>query len=156
MTQLEQFIKQYQLQANHLYLLELFPLIEMIWVDGDSQAAEVAILQRYAMQRLALLSTINAGLLPISVDETNDFIDRFMNQQPSPQMLTDLRGLCLTRLQEHPDEAYRKAQADEIINYCLDIAAACAGHYPYEFDERIVASEKTLLKELIAALRPVD
>jgi len=153
MTQLNQLIAQYKLKPNHVYLLELIPLIQMIWADGTSQEAEIAILQQYTMKHLSLLGVNNEGDLPISVEETNAFIDHFLKEKPPTQLLDDLSRLCVSRLKEHSDKVYSQARADEIIDFCIDIAAACASQYPYDFNERVVDQEKVLLKDLITRLR---
>ncbi|MDX1343573.1 MAG: hypothetical protein R3227_14495 [Reinekea sp.] len=149
MNQVSQFLRQYQLQDQHVYLLELIPLIKMIWADGSNQEAEIDILKRFAMNHLAVLSSRNEGVLPISVEATNDFMNRFIHAEPSQQMLDDLNALCAQRLKGHSDLTFSRSRAEEILNFCIDIAAACAAHYPYEFDERIVEQEKKILKELV-------
>ena len=48
-------------------------------------------------------------------------------------------------------------QADRILDYCLDIAAACVTRYPYGLRERIAEGERRLLEELFFRLcRPGD
>jgi len=152
MTHVDQFITQYELEKGHIYLLELIPLIKMIWADGKSQDAEIAILKHFATTHLAELTKNNEGLLPVTVESTNKFLERFTQQAPSEQMLQDLMKLCTERLLSHPDIEYSRLKSDQIIDFCIDIAAACASVYPYDFDERVVTEEKRALRELIATL----
>lgn len=149
MNQVSQFLRQYHLEEQHVYLLELIPLIKMIWADGQNQVAEVAILKRFTMNHLATLSARNAGVLPITVETTNMFLDRFLNIEPAKEMLDDLSKICANRLRNHSDLEYSRQRAQDIINFCIDIAAACAADYPYEYDERIIEQEKSVLKDLI-------
>jgi len=149
MNQVSQFLRQYHLEEQHVYLLELIPLIKMIWADGQKQPAEVSILKRFTMNHLATLAARNEGVMPVTVETTNLFMDRFLGSEPSKTMLDDLNRLCVNRLRNHSDLEFSRGRAQEIIDFCIDIAAACAADYPYEFNERIVEQEKTTLKNLI-------
>jgi hypothetical protein len=149
MAAINQLLKQHGLYDNHVYLLELIPLIQMMWADGKNQEEEIAILNRFAMQHLARLSRLNDGVMPISVEATNEFLKRFTQSPPSDDLLDDLKSLCIGRLTEKSDASKAQFQADNIINFCIDIAAACAEQYPYEFDERIVIEEKRVLRNLM-------
>ena len=156
MSTLEDFLQHYQLQPKHRYLLELVPLFKMIWADGINQPEEIAILQRYATDHLARLAERNAGVMPVSVAETNDFIERFTATEPSAQMLDELSQLCFQRLREHSDIEYSRRQAETLIDFCIDIAAACAAGYPFEFDERIIDQEKQSLRALMQLFGALD
>lgn len=153
MTAIQQLLKQHGLNENHIYLLELIPLIQMMWADGKNQDEEIAILNRFAMQHLARLSHLNDDVMPISVEATNEFLNRFIQNPPSDDLIEDLKTVCIRRLNEKPDSMTAQSQADDIVNFCIDIAAACAEQYPYEFDERIVKEEKRVLKTLIQDFR---
>ena len=155
MNQVDQFLRQYHLSDYHVYLLDLIPLITMVWADGKNQEAELAIVQQFATTHLANLAKQSEGLLPVSVEATNEFINRFTRTPPSEDMLNDLNTLCIERLSDHRNIQYSKAQADQIMDFCLDIAAACAKNYPYEYDERIVRKEKETLKRLLRQLSSI-
>jgi hypothetical protein len=149
MIAVTQILKQHGMNDNHVYLLELIPLIQMIWADGKNQAEEIAILKRFAMQHLSRLSNLNEGVMPITVEATNEFLTRFSNSAPSQALLTDLKGLCIQQLGNRHDSVEAQNRADDILDFCIDIAAACAEQYPYEFNERIVEEEKKILKLLM-------
>ena len=149
MNEVNLILEQHGLQRNTVYLLELIPLIDMIWSDGKNQAEEVAILQRFAAQHLAKLNRHAAGLEVVSVEECNAFIDRFMSVRPSPALLADLKRVALQRLVERGDQT----TIDTVIHHCLDIAAACVHEYPYSLGGRIMADEKKLLLELFSELQ---
>jgi hypothetical protein len=148
MNELNRILEQHGLHRNSVYLLELIPLIDMIWSDGRNQAQEVAILQRFATRHLANLRRNAEGLEVVSAQKANAFIEYFMNARPSPSLLADLKSLALQRLVQQGDQT----AIDSVIHHCMDIAAACVLDYPYAAGGRIMAEEKTLLLELIAEL----
>ena len=152
MRDVEQLLHEHGLKPQHIYLLELIPLIEMIWADGVNQEQEVAILQRYALKILAALSADSGGVDVISVEDVNEFIDQFTQTRPPAELLSNLRALCLEKVESRSDAKAAQSSKDEILNFCFDIAAACASQYPHEFDERIVQDEKDLLKSLMMDL----
>ncbi len=147
MHELSDLLSRYDLEPEHAYLLELMPLIEMVWADGKNQEAEIAILQRFAVKHLANLSSMAAGEEVVSTEVANDFIERFIKHRPPAGMLKELRQFALERLKgkSHNERL-------DVMEACLDIAAACAPEYPYAFGERIIREEKKLLREIMDAL----
>ncbi|WLQ14456.1 hypothetical protein O5O45_00710 [Hahella aquimaris] len=148
----DNFLQKHGLKESHIYLLELIPLIEMIWADGRCQDAEVKILYRYTIEHLSRVSRESPDIEFISEDDINEFLDRFTQTRPDPEMLRELRELCLDRMESKSKYQDQMESKQAMMNYCLDIAAASVNRYPYKFNERIIAEEKDLLKELFHAL----
>jgi hypothetical protein len=140
------------LSGGYIYLLELVPLIEMMWADGKNQDGEVRIVYDYALKHLADLSRDAAGEEILTVEEVNEFLDRFVHQRPSPTLLKRLRQLARSVICEEDGKATHKRRAQTILEQCLDIAAAAVTHYPYGSDERFMREEKELLRELMEEL----
>lgn len=149
MYRIQSIIDRNKLPVSSVYLLELLPLIEMIWADGKNQAHEVNILQQFTIKHLANLSEEAEGLEVVSVDEANKFIDHFLSTRPSSQLIADLKSLAVERMRERGDREKNKL----VIDYCMDIAAACVSQYPYQASERIREEEKALLRDIIVALQ---
>lgn len=137
---------QFSLKDSDFYLLDLIPLIKIIWADGDNQDPELKILYKFVIEHMAYLDQ-QAGLHVINTVQANDFLDRFAHQKPSDELLNELQALNLIFLEQknHP-------RHHTILEYCLDIAAACATQYPYQMHERIIQDEKTLLLKLFKEL----
>lgn len=133
------------LKPADFYFLELIPLIEMIWADGHNQPAELALLYKFTIEHMSRLDR-DSGIPFATVDEANDFLDRFAHQRPSPLLLEKLRELAL-----QPATSTDVSRRRNILEYCMDIAAACTTRYPFGFRERIMESEKELLRELFSA-----
>ena len=144
----QHILQRHNLPANNLYLLELIPLIEMIWVDGKNQHQEILILQEFAVKHLGRLSRDAGGLEVISVEDANRFIDFFLTHRPEQHLLAELKALAIERLQNRANAAHNQS----IIDHCMDIAAACVSEYPYRASDRIRVEEKALLQAIIATL----
>lgn len=136
--------REFDLKPTDYYFLELIPLIEMIWADGQNQQAELSLLYKFTIEHMAHLDQ-SSGITFVSTDDANDFLDRFAHQRPSPQLLEKLRELVV-----HSAMSNSSCRHQSILEYCLDIAAACATQYPFGIQERIVESEKQLLNKLFS------
>ncbi|MGR9051918.1 MAG: hypothetical protein ACU84J_04655 [Gammaproteobacteria bacterium] len=142
---------EFDLKPADFYFLDLIPLIEMMWADGQNQEAELALLYKFTVEHIAYLDR-EAGLKFASIDDANDFLDRFAHRKPSPHLLEKLRELVVP-----PEDAPGNHRHKTILDYCLDIAAACTTQYPFGMQERIMAGEKELLVKLFSAFnRSVD
>lgn len=146
------YLRKHGLKDSHIYLLELIPIIEMIWADGRNQEHELNILYRATVNHLCHISDNDNAVEVISENDVNSFLHHFSDQKPDPDMLAELRALCIEKLKNKPSDS-AKQTANSILDYCMDVAAACVQDYPYSFDERIVRREKDLLLELTDALR---
>lgn len=134
--------RDFDLKEADFYFLNLIPLIEVIWADGQNQDSELTLLYKYTIEHIAKLDQAT-GSSVISVDDANDFLDRFAHQKPPAALLKRLRELAM--------HVFHKERVDDrqtIMDYCMDIAAACTTRYPYGLQERITDSEKSLLNEL--------
>jgi hypothetical protein len=141
-------LERYDLDTRVVYLLPIIPLIETMWADGICQEQEKEILFDYTRKHLEKLAEFANGIEVISMNEAFDFLKRFLYERPSAELLKDLRECALHSLNKQNDDAAKK----ELINYCMDIAAACVPHYPYDSNERIIEEEKQLIQELISRL----
>ena len=152
---IQELLDEHGLQTRELYLLPLIPLIELMWADGVIQPAEVSILYDQVTHHLAELHTSADGEEIVTVSEAEAFLDRFLNNPPDPQKMRELRQLSLRLLDAGSDRQGVERRKRELFDSCLDIAAAAVINYPYGKRDRIIASEKALLRELFAGLRLV-
>ncbi|WP_305907988.1 hypothetical protein Q9L42_012875 [Methylomarinum sp. Ch1-1] len=145
MSQLDRFEQlkvEFNLKDSDFYFLDLIPLIDMIWADGINQEGELKILYQFVIEHIAKLDQLYATPV-ISVADANSFLDRFAHQKPDRRLLGALTTLFLS-------EDHRHRQT--ILDYCMDIAAACTTQYPFGMHERVVREEKQLLEKLIREL----
>ncbi|WAK01202.1 hypothetical protein [Methylobacter sp. YRD-M1] len=134
---------EFNLRPADFYFLDLIPLIEIIWADGDNQPGELRILYNFLIEHIAFLDRI-AGIQVVSPKDADAFLDRFAHNRPSPRLLTELRSIVFKAVPAH--------RHSSIFEYCLDIAAACTTRYPFGLRDRIIDEEKKLLTKIFAEL----
>jgi hypothetical protein len=125
------------------------PLIEVMWADGKNQAAEMSLLYEYVIKHLAWLNQEAAGMEVISVEEANNFLERFAHRRPDPRLLAALREFTDYFYFSNSDPNVVRARKQTIMDLCMDIAAAAVTQYPYEQHNRVMIKEKELLHDLM-------
>jgi len=148
-VQTSELLERHGFKLSHVYLLELIPIIEMMWADERNQAAEVGIMRTITQRHLDVLNQFAEGVTVISSADVDEFLNKLTTTRPSAELLKALRDITIDHLK---NKGQLQAKNQTIFNYCVDMAAACVTQFPYKFDERIVESEKQLLLELIQAL----
>ncbi len=139
------------LKETDLYFLDLIPLVEMIWADGNNQEEEIRILAEFAHRHRVELNSI-LGFDAITESNLEDFLQRFVHRRPPQELLAELRSFACKRLLQRSSKAQGHDKARKIFEYCLDIAAACVVNYPYALRERIMERERELLIQLLPLL----
>ena len=141
--QFEQLAREFDLKPADFYFLDLIPLIEVMWMDGKNQAGELKILYQFVLEHIAYIDQA-AGTQILTVEDANDFLDRFAHNKPPQKLLTELHHIVT---QEEGVVEHRKM---DILEYCLDISAACVIKYPYGIRDRVQRDEKEFLLKLFA------
>jgi len=148
---LSRLFSAYGLEDGDLYFLDLVPLVEMVWADGCNQAAELKLVEDFGRRHLEELNRL-LGYRAVSERDLERFLDRFVRRRPPAGLLAELRPIVCRRVRRRSEDQ-GTVQADHILDYCLDIAAACVTRYPYGLRERIAEGERRLLGELYSLLR---
>ncbi|HRD67883.1 MAG TPA: hypothetical protein PKY50_17220 [Candidatus Competibacter sp.] len=141
------------LNRKYIYLLELIPLIEMMWADGKNQEAEIELVHRYAREHLARLQRAAAGQTVLSLAELGDFFARLVHNRPNADLLRKLCDLAKSSAFafHNADLETRALGRRDVLDRCLQIAIANI-HGPAANREQLVTEEKRLLLELMVAL----
>lgn len=149
---LDRLVNEFGLQREHVYLLNLVPLIEVMWADGRLQDAELSLFYQYATEWLVELSRDSEGEPIVSAEQANAFIDQFTRERPDPRLLQQLRDLAFQFIEATPQTMRKDGRDQELIDWCMDIAAAAVAEYPYHKRDRVTQAEKELLRSLIRRL----
>lgn len=150
---LNEIVNQHDLDPLDIYLLPLIPLIEVIWADGRAQQAEVDLLLDFTRRWLSLLKSDADGETVVDVAHAQRFLERFLRQRPSQELLGRLRELALDLLASNSNQQQVIERSRSILEYCIDIAAATVQTYPYAPRERVMDDEKNLLIELMLSMQ---
>ncbi len=134
-------LARFGIRGEEIYLIDLVLLVEMAWVDGHIQDAEVDILFKYLKAHVRSINRL-AGCKAISEEVAVDFVEGLLHTRPDPELLEAIRSLVadLRIYNVSPEDAHSNRMA--ILNGCLDIAASSVTTYPYGLTERFTAEEK--------------
>lgn len=145
--------REFGFKENDFYLLELIPLIELIWADGVKQEEEMKILFEFVIKHLEKLNNTTEGEEVITEKNAMRFIHRFTHERPSPDLLKTIRALAHPIMFGNSDPDINEQKKHNMMEYCMDIAAASVSKYPFERRARIMSFEKSLLTEIIGQLK---
>lgn len=148
-------LRDFGIQGEQVYLIDLIPLVEMIWADGSAQQSEVAIFETYLEQHIARINTL-AGYSILTIEAAQTFIQRFLTERPSEKLLQTLRSLIPPIRLANSDHTANQALRKSLLQGCLDIAASSVTEYPYESIERFCSSEKQCWFEIFETLKAAD
>jgi hypothetical protein len=144
-------LERYGIRGVEIYLIDIVPLIEMVWADGEAQPAELAVLDGYLRRHVERVNR-TAGYELISSEQAHDFCDRFLRQLPDPELLGFVRSLIPSIRLSNSDSRANERLRQSLLATCLDIASAAVTHYPYGLEERFEPSEKACFFEILEAL----
>jgi hypothetical protein len=120
-----------------------------LWADGRNQKDEIEIIRRVIFDHVTALEKYTEGVTVISANTVNEFIGRFITTRPNSQILVDLRQAVVDQFKGRDVLGEKN---DSIIDYCLDVAAACSSLDSQSRSKRVVPEEKQLIKLLIKEL----
>jgi len=150
--ELEVELRQLGISSDEVDLLELMPLVEMIWADGHAADAELCLLDSYIEELTARINAADRDR-PVDVSQVESFVLPFLEQQPRRDLLQTLRNIGLQRLLQQPDADARKQR---LLAACLDIGSAAVKHYPYPMGERFSSEEKQTFFEILHTLEQTE
>lgn len=149
---IDELINIHGLKEYEIYLIDLFPLIEMIWTDGEAQRCEATLATKFCLNRIAELDQQTEGESPLSIEQANSFLDKYLSTCPDPELLKTIRSYIKPIHLNHSDPEVNDERKQKILDYCIDIASAAVHKYPYDMHDRFIKEEKKLLKEIIDSL----
>lgn len=144
-------LAQHGIAGADVYLLDVLPLIEMMWADGLVQAPEMDLLDAFIAEHVAAVNAL-AGAKVLSVEDAQRFSSRFLDTRPDEALMEELRSLIPPVRLSSSDVAGNEARRQAIIEWCLDIGAACVSEYPYADRDRFKNTEKERFLAIVRAL----
>lgn len=144
-------LKNFGITDADIYLIDIIPLVEMIWADGQAQDSEIAILEDFLEKHVNHINTI-AGYDLLTMDRARHFLARFIENRPNPEILHELRQLVSPVRLATSDAAANTELRESLLAVCLDIAASAVTQYPYGLRDRFNCFEKKCFFEIIDSL----
>ena len=144
-------LEEFGITGSQVYLIDIIPLIEMIWADGHAQDSEIVILEMYLNSHVAHINEI-AGYEAITMDAAMEFVRRFTESRPNPNVMAALRSLVTPLRLSTVDCERNQKLREALLAVCLDIGASAVTHYPYGVRERFNPAEKRCFFEILESL----
>ena len=144
-------LKRYGITGSQIYLIDIIPLLEMIWADGKPQDGEVAILEDYLEKHVIHINELaNCELL--TLEGARSFVLQFLRKRPDTELLKTLRSLVAPVRLSSSDTAENNALRESLLAACLDIVSSSVIEYPYRLGERFNPAEKRCFFEILESL----
>jgi len=142
-----QELTHFGIRGKFVYLIEVIPLIEIIWADGKAQSGEIAVLEEF-LETLVRRVNAAAGQDLFTVDEARTFAHKFLTTRPDPELLKSLRTLAIAI---STTSAARQDTKTSILEACIDIGASSVNSYPYDLKGRFDDREKKCFFEILSS-----
>lgn len=144
-------LRDFGIVDEEVYLVDVIPLLEMIWADGKDQAKEVALLDLFVSRHIARVNRL-ASHAVVSEERARAFTRRFLDKRPDPRLLAELRGLVAPVRLAGEGDAASSAFRDSMLAACLDIASSSVTQYPFAAEDRFNLAEKRCFFEILESL----
>jgi hypothetical protein len=142
------------IEDKEIYLIDIIPLIEMIWADGCAQESEIAVLEGFIRVHVDHLNQV-AGYELLTLDAAHAFMNRFLDERPDPDLMRTLRSLISIVRLSNSSEAVNDALRKSLLAACLDIATVPCGERDLEAEMPFDPQEKRCFFEILETLEGV-
>ena len=144
-------LAEYGIDENEVYLIDIIPLIEMIWADNRAQPGEITLLEDFLKKHVVYINKL-AGYELLTYKSAREFALRFLDKRPDAELIKLLRSYVEPlRLSSLNDEETEKIKSS-LLAACLDIAASSVKEYPYGIHDRFDSGEKKCFFEILKSL----
>jgi len=144
-------LEKHGIKGTDIYLIDIIPLIEMIWADEKAQESEIEILFSYMKKHIKRINSV-AGFEMLSEKQAKTFIQQFIDKRPDQKLLETIRSFVAPVLLSSTDDKLKEKLKTSILKTCMDIAASSVTEYPYDFRDRFNSEEKRTFFEILEAL----
>jgi hypothetical protein len=144
-------LRKYGIKGPQVYLIDIIPLIEMIWADGRAQEGEIDVLDDYLEKHVDYINKL-AGYDILTPEGAKKCVSLFLKERPNEDLLKTLRSFIVpVRLSSSDAELCNKLRAS-LLAACLDIASSSVTEYPYGLNDRFNPQEKKCFFEILESL----
>lgn len=144
-------LRRFGIRGPNVYLIDLIPLVEMIWADGKAQQAELSHLETFVRKHVARVNAM-ANQQLLSYPSAYQFLSSFLDERPDPELMKMLRSFVAPIRLSTSDEAHNEQTRRCLLSACIDIAASSVSQYPFKAGERFDSAEKRTYFEIIESL----
>jgi hypothetical protein len=159
-TSFRNLLAQNDLPQSFMYLAPILPIVQVMWADNRNQMPEREKVQLLLENHCLALTEMFDGVEPVSKADREKFVAMFVSVKPDRDLLNHFAEIAVQLVVEkQPVQADGDGSLnnpDRLITACMEIAAACAIHYPAPGNEltqkRILDQERVLIVKVIGLL----
>jgi len=144
-------LRRFGIRGANVYLIDLIPLVEMIWADGRAQPAELSHLETFVRQHVARVNAM-AHQQILTFPSAYQFLSGYLDERPDPELMKVLRSFVAPVRLASSDGEHNEHTRKCLLSACIDIAASAVVRYPFEAGERFDAEEKRTYFEILESL----
>lgn len=145
-------LETFGISGVNIYLIDLLPLIDLMWADGRIQENEKIIFDVYTENRIDDLNKSFEGAIRLSKDSVMEFFTPYLETRPSPELMKGIGEILNAVLMSSSDQAWSTKVRSSLLATALDIASSNVATYPYKSDERFSLKEKECFFALVQNL----
>jgi hypothetical protein len=141
-------LRRFGISGPEVYLIDLIPLLEMAWADGNTQPAEVDHLMEFLHEHVAHINEV-AGHDVLTTQAAQRFLAGFLEERPCPDLLKTLRAFIAPVRLSNSDDELNERTRHCLLSACIDIAASAVSDYPFPPGGRFDGDEKRTYFEIL-------
>lgn len=134
-------LRKFGITGEQVYMIDVIPLIEIMWADGHAQLSEISILEAYLEKHVDCVNK-QAGCRVLDIHQAKTFVNRFLVNRPCSELMKTLRDFVKPLRLSSADNKENQVLRNSILSTCMDIASIAVVGYPYHFEERFCPDEK--------------
>ncbi len=144
-------LRRFGICGPQVYLIDLIPLLEMAWADGETQQAELDHLADFLQRHVEHINQLGSHDV-LTLEDAYRFLGNYLEERPDPELMKTLRSFVApVRLANSNDEINERTR-ECLLSACIDIAASAVSRYPFAPGGRFDGDEKRTYFEILESV----
>jgi hypothetical protein len=141
-------LSRYGIEGKRVYLIDLIPLIEMIWAGGQAQAEKIDFLYNFIKPHISHINRL-AGYEALSVADAINFTAPYLASRPNMAHLKKLRECIIPLRFGEVRSDYGDMVERWIVSACRNILSTTLTRYPHELRKKCCSEEGGMFLDIL-------
>lgn len=141
-------LSRHGIEGKRVYLIDLIPLIEMIWAGGQVKAEKIDFLYNFIKRHINHINRL-AGYVVLSMADAINFTGPYLNSRPNMALLKKLRECIIPVRIGVVRNDYGDIMARRIVAACLNILSITLAQYPHELQNTCCLEEREMYLDIM-------
>lgn len=146
-------LSRYGIEGKRVYLIDLIPLIEMIWAGGQMQAEQIGFLYNFIKRQIDHVNCL-AGYVVLSMADGINFVAPYLSSKPNLAHLKKLRDCIVPVRLGWMRNDYGDIIARRIVVACLNMLSMTLAKYPHELQNKCCSEERKMYLDIMETFGP--